>query len=197
MYADDNKDRMVPNIFTGNSWVQGDVFSYPGFINTTNIQNGLLYNYAKNVNVYRCPAAKEVKIGGVTALRVRDYSIEGRMAGGNGAPGDFSVLSPQYPTYIKVTEVRNPSPSEAMVFVDESAGTIDDGYFAISESFTAWQNSPTVRHALSGNFSFVDGHAETHRWQTLTTEQSGFAAANPPTSSNPDLQWVHNAIFRP
>jgi prepilin-type N-terminal cleavage/methylation domain-containing protein len=193
MYAADNADKMVPNLIGGGagSWVDGNMNNYPDFTNTVPIKNGLLFTYNKTVNIYRCPAAKAVKVGILTAVAVRHYSIGGRMG------GDAIVLPAQYPNYTKVTQVRKPGPSDALVFVEESANTIDDGYFAIEDNWSRWQNSPTVRHASSGDFSFVDGHANSHRWRTFSNEQDPWAAANPATSSNVDLQWLHDAVFRP
>ena len=193
MFAGDNSDQMVPNVVAGGggSWVDGNMNVYPDFTNTVPIKNGLLFTYNKSVDIYRCAAAKPVKIGVLTAVAVRHYSIGGRMGGDN-----TSVL-PNYPNYTKVTQVRNPGPSDALVFVEESANTIDDGYFAIQDNWGRWQNSPSIRHSLSCDFSFVDGHSVSHRWRTLNTEQSWDAVANPANSSNLDLQWVHDAIFRP
>jgi len=198
MYANDSSDRMVPNLVGGgsNSWVSGIMNVRPDFTNSLLIQNGLLYGYNKNVDLYRCPTARAVTFSGLTGVAVRHYSIGGRMAGGNVVAGDFTVLPAQYPTYIKVTQVHNPGPSDALVFVEESALTIDDGYFAIEDTWATWQNSPTIRHALSGDFSFVDGHAASHRWKTFSVEQDFYALANPANSSNMDLQWVRNAIFQ-
>jgi prepilin-type N-terminal cleavage/methylation domain-containing protein len=196
MYAGDFADKMVPNLTGGGagSWVDGDVHLYPDFTNTLAIKNGLLFTYNKSVDIYRCPTAKAVKIGVLTAVAVRHYSIGGRMGGD--ATTEATVL-PNYPVYIKVPQVRNPGPSDALVFVEESANTIDDGYFAIQDNWGRWQNSPSIRHALSSDFSFVDGHSVSHRWRTLNIEQSWDAVANPANSSNLDLQWVHDAVFRP
>jgi prepilin-type N-terminal cleavage/methylation domain-containing protein len=196
MYAGDYADKMVPNLTGGGagSWVDGNVNLYPDFTNTLAIKNGLLFTYNKSVDIYRCPAAKAVKIGVLTAVAVRHYSIEGRMGGD--ATTEATVL-PNYPVYTKVPQVRNPGPSDALVFVEESANTIDDGYFAIQNNWGRWQNSPSIRHALSSDFSFVDGHSVSHRWKTLNIEQSLDAVANPANSSNGDLAWVHDAVFRP
>ena len=191
MYAGDNADKMVPNITGGGvgSWVDGNVSLSPDFTNSILIQNGLLYYYNRSGSIYRCPTAKAVSIGGVRGVAVRHFSIEGRMA------GNAIVLPAQYPNYTKVTQVRSPGPSEAIVFVEESVNTIDDGYFAIQGNWT-WQNSPTVRHALNGNFSFVDGHVEPHRWRTLNVDQGFNQPGVPPNSGNVDLVWIQNAIFR-
>jgi prepilin-type N-terminal cleavage/methylation domain-containing protein/prepilin-type processing-associated H-X9-DG protein len=197
MYAGDYNDKMAPNIIGGTSgaWIEGDVLNYPDFTNVVLIQNGLLYPYSKNAGIYVCPAAQPVKPSGarVAAVAVRHYSIEGRMGGDTTT--EQTVL-PQYPAYTKTTQVANPGPSDAIVFVEESALTIDDGYFAIQDLWSEWQNSPTVRHALSGNFSFVDGHVETHRWRTFSVEQGFNAPAHPASAANVDLAWVRNAVFR-
>jgi prepilin-type N-terminal cleavage/methylation domain-containing protein len=196
MYAGDNADKMVPNYATNgpNSWVDGNVDTYPDFTNSFLIKNGLLFNFNKSVDIYKCPAAKAVKIGILTAVAVRHYSIGGRMGGDTATE---AVVLPNYPVYTKVPQVHNPGPSDALVFVEESANTIDDGYFAIQDNWAQWQNSPSIRHALSSDFSFVDGHSASHRWRTLTTEQAWDAGANPANSSNGDLQFVHDAVFRP
>jgi prepilin-type N-terminal cleavage/methylation domain-containing protein/prepilin-type processing-associated H-X9-DG protein len=195
MFAGDNNDQMVPNINTaaigsGSSWIEGNMQTYPDFTNTFNIQNGMLYNYSKNVGIYRCPTAKAVSIGGVTAVAVRHYSIEGRMG------GIITIPNQTFPNYTKTTQVLNPGPSDAMVFVEESANSIDDGYFAVQGGAANFlQNTPTIRHLLGGNFSFVDGHAQPHRWKTINAELAHDVNMLP--SPNMDVQWIQDAVFRP
>ena len=196
MYSGDNSEKIVPNINGGaTSWVTGNVSLNPDFTNVIPIMNGTLYSYAKNVGIYVCPTAKAIKPAGAAtaATAVRHYSIGGRMGGDDATE---AVVLPGYPVYAKVTAVRNPGPSEALVFVEESANTIDDGYFAVN-NFAQWQNSPSIRHALSSMFSFADGHVEPHRWRTITTEQ-GFNVTPPPPFNprNIDLAWVQDAVYR-
>ncbi len=112
---------------------------------------------------------------------VRNYSLEGRMGGASNAdaarynlmyPTEF-VLGQKIPQYRKISEIRSPSPSEAMTFLDESIETLDDGYFAVNMNgqIGTWQNSPTVRHGKSGVIGFADGHSERWRWRYLQVEQ--------------------------
>lgn len=207
MYTGDFNEMMPPNPSLAtiggngiaNAWVAGNVgvgSSTPDFTNLTLIQAGLIFTYVKNTGSYVCPTAAPISktVAGikVTAVAVRHYSIEGRMGGDVGTE---NVVLPQYPAYAKTTDVKTPGPTDAIVFVEESANTIDDGYFAVQDAWF-WQNSPSVRHALSSAFSFADGHAEMHRWRTLTTEQSTSVYGNPKTSSNVDLVWLHNAVFQ-
>jgi len=189
MYAGDFGDKMVPNLVptTPNSWVYGNVAVSPDFTNTAYIQNSLLYSYNKSTHLYQCPSAKLVTIAGITAQQVRHYSIEGRMGG-------TSIQANTAPNYVKVSDVKSPGPSGAIVFVEESVNTIDDGYFWMDNDLTQWLNSPTVRHNNGASFSFADGHAEHWRWQALNTEQ-GLKA--PVGSTTADRQRVQNAVYQP
>src|ERR1035441_9984368 len=72
-------------------------------------------------------------------------------------PDTTGVLGSTYPQYKKMAEIKQPTPVEAMTFVDESIETLDDGYFAVnanSDHVSVWQNSPTARHGMSGGWSF-------------------------------------------
>ena len=106
------------------------------------------------------------------------------------------VLSSKYLQYSKMSDIKTPSPAEAMTFMDESIETLDDGYFAVNVN-TEWQNSPTVRHGMSGVFAFADGHSERWRWRVLNRDQVlsiGPKQYGPDTTI--DLRRVQNAVFR-
>lgn len=192
MYVGEYYDKMPPNIPAGGtgSWVSGSMKNATDFTNTALIRLGLLYsNYNQNVKIYQCPSAPLVTIGGLNALQVRHYSMQGRMGGT--ATG---VLPIQYPSYTKLAQVLWPPPSEAIVFCEESTLSIDDGYFAIGTSTTAWRNSPTARHANGGSFSFADGHGERWGWRGINAELPNGVTAG---KTLPDLLRVQNDVFRP
>ena len=109
------------------------------------------------------------------------------------------VLGGTYPQYKKLSEVKNPGPSEAITFVDESIQTLDDGYFAVNaNNLTTWQNSPTTRHVKAGLFGFADGHSEIWRWRVLSREQNLDTPANQGgVNTLIDLQRLQRAVFRP
>jgi prepilin-type N-terminal cleavage/methylation domain-containing protein/prepilin-type processing-associated H-X9-DG protein len=202
MYADDFGGTLVPNwLGTPLAWIDGTVGSVhvlPGATNLNALKTGLLYPYNPNVGVYQCPTAltmqpKTIPNKGVHL--VRNYSLEGRM-GGN---ADTAwVLGKDYPQYKKMTEIAQPSPAEAMTFVDESIETLDDGYFAVNytDEKTKWQNSPTVRHGKSGVFAFADGHAERWSWRALRVDQELDTDAISPLNTLADLQRVQRAVLR-
>jgi len=127
--------------------------------------------------------------------------LEGRMGGGDGQNGSSDtswVLGTKYPQYKKLAEVRNPSPSEAMTFLDESILTLDDGYFAVNAgSLNEWQNSPTTRHGKSAIFAFADGHAERWGWRVLNRDQDlSVSVTQYGVNTTVDLRRVQNAVFR-
>jgi len=211
MYAGDYNDRMVPNWASHPSaWIDGSLGSVhdrPGATNVNALRRGLLYPYNPNDGVYQCPAAK----GGPptppymrTTRLVRHYSLQGRMGGGDArTPADTSwVLGANYPQYVKLSEVKNPSPSEAMTFLDESILCLDDGYFAVNANAdhlnSAWQNSPTVRHGKSAVFAFADGHAERWSWRVMNVEQAlSVSITQYRVNTLVDLRRVQQAVFRP
>jgi prepilin-type N-terminal cleavage/methylation domain-containing protein/prepilin-type processing-associated H-X9-DG protein len=211
MYTGDYADKLVPNwLGSPLAWIDGTVGSVdvlPGATNVNALRKGLLYKYNPNDGVYQCPAAK----GGPrlppapTNMRnvrlVRHYSMEGRMGGGNGQNGSSDtswVLGAAYPQYTKLSEVKNPSPSDSIVFVDESIETLDDGYFAVNVDLSQWQNSPTVRHGKSAVFAFADGHAERWSWKVLDQEQAlSVGVTQYKVNTTVDLQRLARAVFRP
>ena len=62
------------------------------------------------------------------------------------------------------------SPATQFVFLDERADSINDGLFFTAPD-TAYQviDYPASQHDSAGAFSFVDGHAEIHRWVDART----------------------------
>ena len=202
MYADDYSGMMVPNwLGTPLAWIDGTVGSVdvlPGATNLNALKTGLLYPYNPNVGVYQCPTALTVTPRTITTKGihlVRNYSLEGRMGGNKDTEW---VLTAAYPQYKKMTEIAQPSPAEAMTFVDESIETVDDGYFAVNYNSekTTWQNSPTVRHGKSGVLAFADGHAERWSWHALTVDQDLDISATSPLNTLADLRRMQRAVLR-
>jgi prepilin-type N-terminal cleavage/methylation domain-containing protein/prepilin-type processing-associated H-X9-DG protein len=189
MYADDNNDTVVKNWIGGtavanaNSWILGNIDSMPGATNVVSIQEGKLYKYNTSLDIYRCPVDIQVPADLRVALkgkkRVRSYTMHGRMGGADnadasrsGVPSTSWVLGDNYPMFKKITDINEPGPTQAFVFIEESYLTVDDGYFAVkAPGNMIWQNSPSVRHGNSGELSFADGHAEIWRWRVLNKDQ--------------------------
>jgi prepilin-type N-terminal cleavage/methylation domain-containing protein len=208
MYSGDYTESLVPNwLADPRAWIDGvygDVSSLPGATNVNEITSGLLYKYNPNAGVYQCPAATGGSPDeGLEHVRLaRNYSLEGRMGGANAAVAakygvsDTSwVYGTAIPEYQKMTDISNPHPPDALVFVDESINTIDDGFFAVnlSDQIGQFQNSPTARHDRAGVLSFADGHSARWGWRGLNVEQTWNA---PVTGSPTTLAGTYPDYFR-
>src|SRR5688572_20257545 len=159
LYSTDNGERLIQNYLQDQTyaWIRGDVNSAPGDTNVANIQNGRLFQYNTSLGIYVCPA-DDYKRNGRRTARVRSFSMSGQMN------SDVDWVNPRYPLRRKTSDIVNPSPSGALVFLDESTITLEDGYFAIQVDNRVWQNSPSDRHNRGANFSFADGHSEIYKW---------------------------------
>lgn len=212
LYLGDYNDNLVPNLNSGttstsianNSWIAGDAQSD---WNTTNIQQGKLFDYNKSVGIYACPAnlktvTKPASGPGTTASQVpqtRTCSIEYSLGGGNPPGSALSRNGYTFGTYVKGNQVRNPS--EKIVFVDENENSVGDGCFGLypaNSNQNTWWNMTGSRHNKGSTFSFNDGHAEYYKWhgtQVLTypTTSDGTVSDWPgdsPWGSSDDLPRV-------
>lgn len=174
MYADDNQDKLVPNVASNiggghyattpnqdgsrrgqpyASWVLGDASqSDPGFIT-----NGLIFPYLGNIRIYKCPLV--AKTNSLHKPPHRSYSMNAWM---NGNP----AWSSNCVNFTNRAAINNSlSPSMALVFVEENPATINDGYWVQDPiSTTRWMDSPAHYHLMGGGLSFADGHAQIRKW---------------------------------
>ena len=197
MYADDNGDKLAPNNIggvTSNAWIAGNVTSAPGWTNELDIKNGRLWNYNNSLEIYKCPADVAFKVGLKSVIRVRSFSMSGRMG-----LSDVDFVNPGVPNFVKSSSIARPSPTEAFVFVDEQKDSIDDGYFAVQASIPNggfWQNVPASRHGNGGIVSLADGHAENWRWVEPATAK--FKSVNTQTKKGDrDLERFRRATYQP
>ncbi|HEV8541723.1 MAG TPA: prepilin-type N-terminal cleavage/methylation domain-containing protein [Verrucomicrobiae bacterium] len=208
LYSLDFNDRLVPNTFDANAWIDGaqwelssDLANFDrGMDAATNkswIDKGKLWKYNTSYGIYTCPADPLWPPKGKNKVkRVRSFSMQGRM-GGDPALFD-SLTTGKYPhkSWSKASDIKNPSPSGALVFIDESEYVIDDAYFIVDAfSPNTWQNYPSSRHNRGGDMSFADGHSEVHHWVGPSVpgfkNTGGFvtiSAAN--AQDKTDLNWM-------
>ncbi|HEV2453068.1 MAG TPA: prepilin-type N-terminal cleavage/methylation domain-containing protein [Verrucomicrobiae bacterium] len=179
IYANDDNDWLVHNWIPGSgsppSWCQGNIQANPTDI--TGITNGLLFSYVRDIPLYHCPDAHTVngrfqertvsmivRMGGADASDSANYGVW------NSAGSDLSGdLQSEFPMFKKLTQIRGPSPSEAIVFDDESQLTVDDCILGLD--WNDWRNSVSARHNSGCVFSFADGHAERWQWLGLKTDE--------------------------
>ena len=174
LYAGDYQDAIPPNVVNSpQAWVAGDVSALPGATNLADIRAAVMFPYNKSEPIYRCPADK-LGFNNVSGLRVRSYALNGMMGDNRGSAAN---VHPGVSEHLRFTNVRNPGPASASLFIDEQAdvvpalSSIDDGYYAIefASKGPSWRNIPASRHGNGGQLSFADGHAGRFKWREPTT----------------------------
>jgi prepilin-type N-terminal cleavage/methylation domain-containing protein/prepilin-type processing-associated H-X9-DG protein len=193
MYKDENNGRLVVNDPWGGtnypSWVYGSMMAPTDATNTTLMQRGLLYNFVPNVGVYVCPSDR--------TGHVRSYSMQPQLAcymNGNKYNGQAGAGISGYQTVYEDKQMIKPPPAQALVFLDESSVSLNDGYFFVGATGNTWTDVPASVHARGCNFSLADGHAEHWRWQDARTV---WLTPGATTANNPDLVRMQAAIATP
>ncbi|MBN8246002.1 MAG: type II secretion system protein [Verrucomicrobia bacterium] len=189
MYADDNRDRLVPN-GTGAQigWIEGWLQTAQEATNVNLIMapKGMLWSYNQALGIYKCPADRStVRLGGRIHPRVRSIAMNGNM---NGDSWYTAEIARSHFTFRKSSDIVRPSPSEAFVFLDEHPDGIDDGYFLVFVNRKQlWGNLPANYHNGACGFSFADGHAEIRKWVDADTRSKKIVAN--PRGPN-DVPWI-------
>ncbi|MDD5140936.1 MAG: prepilin-type N-terminal cleavage/methylation domain-containing protein [Verrucomicrobiales bacterium] len=209
MFADDNDDKLVPNMSTSAAgqigWVSGTMKwdlppspAWPENYETTNLTSSLLGPYCgRAAGIYKCPGDTVSALNGV---RVRSVSMNSQMGGVVVGAAQLPVINQygpgmNYRLFLKQSQIVNPSPSMAWVFIDEQGDSINDGLFRVDmSSTTVWADLPASYHGASGALSFADGHAETRKWSDSEIKDRPVRkkALPKPITANPntDLLWL-------
>jgi prepilin-type N-terminal cleavage/methylation domain-containing protein/prepilin-type processing-associated H-X9-DG protein len=142
--------------------------------NSDHIQLGYLYPYNRNAGIYHCPADRSTVVlpdGTQTGLRrTRSYNMSESI---NGLPFPDSSGLTNIPSFTRLTQILQPSPTDVFVFIDVHEDGILDSLFGIPWPGSAyplqWWDLPANRHTQGCNLSFADGHAEHWRWRAPKT----------------------------
>ena len=204
MYANDSQETIPGNkwqdeanhVQNAGNWITGWL-TPPGDVsnNTDNTNTLFLLDskfsqvgpYLKGAGVYKCVADSSLgTVFGQAYPRVRSMAMSGWM--GPNSP----AWNSGYQVFGKTTRIISPTPSDAIVFLDERYDSIDDGYFAIDMVTAQLVNLPAGYHSACSGITFADGHAEIHRWRdrrTLPPLQATFQKFIS-CPGNPDLLWL-------
>jgi len=204
LYSGDNNDQIVRTGGTGDTatsmadgrinngnWVHGDMATAPGNYDPALIMAGALFNYTKDIKIYKCPADRKVSSNKRTT--VRSLSMNAWMN-----PISTTFGNGVARTFRKQTDITLPRPVDCWVTIDESPGTINDGWFMVDPFGypTTWVDIPSTYHNKACGMSFADGHAAIHKWRDSTVIRYGnpigptgnfFAAGQTPAT---DLIWL-------
>jgi prepilin-type processing-associated H-X9-DG protein len=110
-------------------------------------------------------------MNGVDALTISKWSTFNAYM--NQKPGK------NYRIYNKISKITAPIPSEAWVFIDEQADSLNDGFFWVYMWSAQWRDLPASYHGESGSLSFADGHAEIKHWKDNVVTDHPVAAGGP------------------
>jgi prepilin-type N-terminal cleavage/methylation domain-containing protein len=206
LYSGDNSDKIATTYGSGNGappvpgtpipatylpggvnagWVLGRVDQGDSDGDPAYIQGGLLWPYASNMKVYKCPADRKLAVNGEPTVRsmsmngwMNPKSTEGELIGGT--------------IFKKQTSIRRPS--ETWVTIDECPQTINDGWFLVRpDKPTTWRDVPATYHNDAGALSFADGHSEIRKWTDravlgkLPNTPKSFMGRDPQSD---DLAWL-------
>jgi prepilin-type N-terminal cleavage/methylation domain-containing protein/prepilin-type processing-associated H-X9-DG protein len=206
MYAQENNEKLVPNLWAGSgdihnpakNWVAGRLDfngANPDNTNTFFLTDSPLYVYTKSIGVYKCPADQStVTTAGGSYPRTRSLSMNGWVGDVEGrawaGQTEFQVMK-------KLSDIVKPGPVNTFVFIDEHEDSIDDGWFAVDMrdrgGATIMANVPASYHNGAGGLSFADGHAEIHKWRDARTRlpvTKTYIILNIPSPNNQDMLWL-------
>ena len=214
LYADDYQDRLALNLnhdaggergweASPGAWVVGNAWSDDP--ERSRIKEGSLWGYHASEGIYQCPADRSTVRNEGRVRRTRSVSMSYFM-------GYYPDLSDPWHqlAWHKTTDIRDPGPSQAMVFIDEHEAGIEDGNFLLghpeAEGVASWMepwvwyNFPSLRHGEACVLSLADGHAEI--WKLLesnTLSQLGRKTQLPLTikgipNTDRDLKRFYGAI---
>lgn len=161
------------------------------------LRRGVLGDYlGKNADIFRCPADKYLSTAQKNAgwpYRLRSMAMNSNWGrndpsesrNGTGSSWGYGNSKRQW---IKVTQCTDPS--QKWMFIDESAASINDGFFICefgngsggTNPGGQWGDVPAFYHNKATAFSFADGHSEIKRW----------ASREPPMRMQGGV-WVFNS----
>ncbi|MDA7645085.1 type II secretion system GspH family protein [Verrucomicrobia bacterium] len=208
MYPDDHDSWLPPNPegraqnVEGKGWVSGLLDFSPGNSDNTNTlfltdpQFAKLAPYHGSAEFYKCPADKSaVTIGGRRQARVRSIAMS-QAVGWNATASWLNRSEKGYKIMRKPTDVRQPTMT--FVVLDEHPDSINGAGYAVQMtsdiSKTQMIDYPASYHNGAGGFSFMDGHAEIHKWKDPRTQPpvtyTGKLQLNVSHPNSQDVWWM-------
>lgn len=208
MYSNDNNDALAGSISLhrvnlAGSWVVGNA---KHDLDSSNLEKGLIYPYAPNVALFRCPADRSSTSRQPLQPRTRSYTLNGWIHSrqdDDGQPPGAKFGYTDYSSMVhKLSAIQNPPPSGMSVFLDESELSIDDGLWnsdsAGATDQSVWYNLPADRHGGGAALTFADAHAEYHRWRWPKRQWSVAEGVRKPINpeDRQDLWWLQERCPR-
>lgn len=122
----------------------------------------------------------------VGTLPGKNASVHGPWLDGNHG----HIRGHRFHTYGKLSDVVRPEPSRLWVLLDEDEHSINDAAFAVPLAVPKWIDWPGTYHNMAGGFSFMDGHAEVHKWLEGSTRVVNQRVAQKSVPGSRDMAWI-------
>jgi prepilin-type N-terminal cleavage/methylation domain-containing protein/prepilin-type processing-associated H-X9-DG protein len=166
-----NKAQTPTTTLGTDSWIAGNAQADQ---TASNVQAAVLFKYNTSVAIYRCPSDTS-RVSGLGIPRFRSYSMSFPWMAGD----DFTFQEINR----KETDIRNPGPSIASVFLDENEDSINNGGLGILPAGRwMWWDWPASRHSRGCTLSFADGHVERWGWRdSYVLRFKGYGFSTPTT----------------
>jgi prepilin-type N-terminal cleavage/methylation domain-containing protein/prepilin-type processing-associated H-X9-DG protein len=223
LYAGDNDERLVRNgtgeVYSPDrgwlpSWVSGAFVSSVDCTNAELLVNpryALFANYIRAVDVYKCPASRQVsRSSDAKPLEIpisRNYELNCWLAPeGNGLPmppgSVYDDLTAQLSTigrcvqFRKMSQVVSPGASLLFTFIDAQPDSICAPMYQAHMTGIGSEvigNYPAAHHNRRAVISFADGHTDIHRWvdpRTVAAASRNFHSHNDSSPNNLDVIWL-------
>lgn len=156
----------------------------------------LLGPYVKAKDSFRCPGDKKMRtVGGKKVLWPRSFGMNSYV-GWSDTPYNNMPDDRKYTVFKKTADSQ--ASSQIFIFGEIHPDSICRPMFGINMDSQAIYHVPGNYHGRQSNFSYVDGHAETKRWQDPLFNNPKPAPANwhdhggimIKASSRNDLDWL-------
>jgi prepilin-type N-terminal cleavage/methylation domain-containing protein/prepilin-type processing-associated H-X9-DG protein len=202
LYGGDHEERVVANGAQqgpgrNTLWVGGAYHNFrPAFINPLYLLDPKLAAFApylRDKGLYKCPSDKTTYIveRGRPIAQIRSYAMNQYLG-----PTDSMAerLSTRYVVYRTTAQVS--APSMTFLFQDVTPQSLCTPAFILPMPGQGdrWFHLPATHHNNGGVLTFVDGHAEAHRWLDSRTIRSTTAgqriAHESPAANSQDLKWL-------
>lgn len=192
------------------TWVNGIINNDPAnpsnYDPEVDIKKSPLWKFAPNASIWKCPAdPSNVRVRGRHYPRVRSMAMSIWIGGFGGEIPEF--LDRRYRVYSKLSDVVDPGPAQTWLLLDQRHNSINWGnYFTVlrgfpdkPEQYIFIQDVPASYHHRAAGISFIDGHAEIHRWRdsrTISLVRQTQPAEIIPSPMNPDIRWLQDRATR-
>jgi len=205
MYATDNNDWLVQNGWNNQDppnpnvhlWVQGCMAYDEDKTNVAYVVDpkwAQFAPYIRSVKTYLCPTDRSnVSLYGQSLPRVRSYALNTYLGTRSEAEYWDDRLDRSFAMFRKYSGITTKMPSGMFSFIDVNPDSVCWPYFGVYMTRDAFFNFPNSSHNRGGVVSFVDGHADYHRWKdqrTVTAYSPNYHNHNDASPNNVDVAWL-------